>query len=70
MFECRHAPFALRPLAVLVCAAATGAALPAWAAEPFEINDIRIEGLQRTDPGAVFAALPFRVGDTSSSSSS
>ena len=37
---------------------------PAWAVEPFVINDIRVEGLQRTDPGTVFAALPFRIGDT------
>lgn len=36
----------------------------AWAVEPFVLKDIRIEGLQRTDAGAVFAALPFRVGDT------
>lgn len=37
---------------------------PAIAAEPFTLRDIRVEGLQRTDPGTVFAALPFRVGDT------
>jgi outer membrane protein insertion porin family len=34
------------------------------AAEPFQIRDIQVKGLQRTDPGTVFAALPFRVGDT------
>ena len=27
-------------------------------------SDIRVEGLQRTEPGTVFASLPFRVGDT------
>ena len=32
--------------------------------EPFVIKDIRIEGIQRTDPGSVFGALPFRIGDT------
>ena len=37
---------------------------PAFAVEPFAIRDIRVEGLQRTDPGTVFAALPFRIGDT------
>ena len=26
----------------------------AWAAEPFVIKDIRVEGLQRTEPGTVF----------------
>jgi outer membrane protein insertion porin family len=28
------------------------------------LTDIRVEGLQRADPGTVFAALPFRIGDT------
>jgi outer membrane protein insertion porin family len=53
----------LRPaaVAVLVCAASLPAA---HAVQPFVIEDIRIEGLQRTDPGTVFASLPFRVGDT------
>jgi len=37
-----------------------GAAL---AIDPFQIRDIRVEGLQRTDPGSVFSVLPFRVGD-------
>ena len=32
--------------------------------EPFVIQDIRIEGLQRISPGSVFAALPVGVGDT------
>ncbi|HRY87306.1 MAG TPA: POTRA domain-containing protein, partial [Rubrivivax sp.] len=36
----------------------------AHAVEPFVIQDIRIEGLQRSDPGTVFGALPFRIGDT------
>jgi outer membrane protein insertion porin family len=36
----------------------------AWAVEPFVLKDIRVEGLQRTDAGTVFASLPFRVGDT------
>src|SRR4030095_4122761 len=34
-----------------------------WAVEPFQLRDIRVEGLQRTDAGTVFAALPFRIGD-------
>lgn len=34
------------------------------AVEAFPLQDIRIEGLQRIEPGTVFAALPFRVGDT------
>jgi outer membrane protein insertion porin family len=63
-----HLPFAilpLRPIAACVLAIGASAVSPAArAAEPFVIGDIRIEGLQRTDPGTVFASLPFRVGDT------
>ena len=55
----------LRPVAAIVVAAAAGLTAPAaMAVTPFQIKDIRIEGLQRTDPGTVFAALPFRIGDT------
>ncbi len=55
----------LRPAAALVVMAAAATVMsPAWAVEPFAIKDIRVEGLQRTDPGTVFAALPFRIGDT------
>lgn len=35
----------------------------AWAA-PFVVRDIRIEGLQRVEPGTVFASLRVRIGDT------
>lgn len=34
-----------------------------WAVDPFNLGDIRVEGLQRVEPGTVFATLPFRVGD-------
>jgi len=55
----------LRPaLALVVSVAATLAVPAAFAVEPFIIKDIRVEGIQRTDPGTVFAALPFRIGDT------
>jgi len=49
---------------MIVAAAAAFAAPTARAVQPFVIKDIRVEGLQRTDPGTVFAALPFRIGDT------
>jgi len=39
-------------------------ALPAWAVDPFTVRDIRVEGLQRVEPGTVFASMPMRVGDT------
>lgn len=36
----------------------------AWAVSPFTVRDIRIEGLQRVEPGTVFVSMPVRVGDT------
>lgn len=36
----------------------------AWSFEPFVIKDIRVEGIQRTEPGTVFSYLPVKVGDT------
>jgi outer membrane protein insertion porin family len=35
-----------------------------WAIKPFIIKDIRVEGIQRTEPGTVFSYLPVKVGDT------
>jgi outer membrane protein insertion porin family len=34
-----------------------------WALEPFVVKDIRVEGLQRTEPGTIFNYLPVEVGD-------
>jgi outer membrane protein insertion porin family len=51
-------------MVLIVAIAAATAPAPTRAAEPFAIKDIRVEGLQRTDPGTVFAALPFRITDT------
>jgi outer membrane protein insertion porin family len=57
-------PSRLRP-SLLSIALATALHLgSAGAAEPFVLKDIRVEGLQRTDAGTVFASLPFRIGDT------
>ncbi|KAG0162887.1 hypothetical protein DFQ28_007840 [Apophysomyces sp. BC1034] len=36
----------------------------AHAAAPFVVKDIRVEGLQRVEPGTVFAYLPIKQGDT------
>lgn len=50
--------------------------LLAWVPEagaefpPFEIEDIRIEGLQRVSPGVVLGVLPVDVGDTLTESGS
>ncbi|HZP85173.1 MAG TPA: outer membrane protein assembly factor BamA [Burkholderiales bacterium] len=38
--------------------------LPVSAFEPFQVKDIRVEGIQRTEPGTIFTYLPVRVGDT------
>jgi len=54
----------LRGFAVPALAASLFASLSAWAVEPFALRDIRLEGLQRVEPGTVFASLPFRVGET------
>lgn len=35
-----------------------------FAMEPFEVKDIRVEGIQRTEAGTVFSYLPVKVGDT------
>ncbi|MEP6873457.1 MAG: outer membrane protein assembly factor BamA [Burkholderiales bacterium] len=51
------------PLACIALAAALHAG-SAFAVEPFVLKDIRVEGLQRSDAGTVFASLPFRIGDT------
>ncbi len=34
------------------------------AIEPFVIKEIRVEGLQRVEPGTVFASIPLRVNET------
>jgi outer membrane protein insertion porin family len=53
--------FRLRTVSAV--AAMVFAANAAWAIDPFTVRDIRVEGLQRVEPGTVFASLPFRVGD-------
>ncbi|PWW46467.1 Beta-barrel assembly machine subunit BamA [Melaminivora alkalimesophila] len=53
-------------LGVRAAAAAAALALAAnaaWALAPFKVQDIRVEGLQRVEPGTIFASLPLRVGD-------
>ena len=31
--------------------------------EPTQVDDIRVEGIERTDPGAIFSVIPIQVGD-------
>ncbi len=49
-----------------VVAGLLGAAIGfnAAAFDPFTVKDIRVEGLQRTEPGTVFSYLPVKVGET------
>ena len=53
-----------RFLAQLVLVVAASVCVNAQAADSFVIKDIRIEGLQRVEPGTVFSYLPVQVGDT------
>ncbi len=72
MTDCMHSsrlPARFRPLRLAPVSLALALALAlhagsALAVEPFVLKDIRVEGLQRSDAGTVFAALPFRIGDT------
>lgn len=48
---------------VVAAAALLTVAQMAWALEPFKVQDIRVEGLQRVEAGTVFASIPVRVGD-------
>jgi outer membrane protein insertion porin family len=54
-----------RFLAIAACALLVAAnGVLAQAFRSFVIKDIRVEGLQRTEPGTVFSYLPVKVGDT------
>src|SRR2546430_10941352 len=46
------------------CTLAMAAAAHAQSFQPFTVRDIRVEGLQRTEPGTVFSYLPVKVGET------
>jgi len=52
----------LAALAWALLAAAGAAAAADFRA--FTVKDIRVEGVQRTDPGTVFSYLPVKVGET------
>jgi outer membrane protein insertion porin family len=66
-FDCMRLSSSLahfRPSLLSLALAGALHAGSAWAVDPFVLKDIRVEGLQRTDAGTVFASLPFRIGDT------
>ena len=55
----------MRVLAALAWALLAGAsAAVAQEFREFTVEDIRVEGVQRTDPGTVFSYLPVKVGET------
>ena len=47
-----------------LCLAVAAAGAAAQSFQPFVVKDIRVEGLQRTEPGTVFSYLPVKVGET------
>jgi outer membrane protein insertion porin family len=49
-------------VAFFLAVASTSAAAQEF--QPFVVKDIRVEGLQRTEPGTVFSYLPVKVGET------
>jgi len=53
-----------RLIAQLLLAFAACISLNVGAAESFIVRDIRVEGLQRVEPGTVFSYLPVQVGET------
>ncbi len=55
----RRVPVALRRAVAAVVAAYCVSAF----GQDFVVRDIRVEGVQRTEPGTVFSYLPVRVGD-------
>ena len=54
--------FLAAALALCLALAAAGAAAQGF--RPFTVKDIRVEGLQRTEPGTIFSYLPVKVGET------
>ena len=51
------------PRAFVAAMLGSALAFNSWAADPFTVRDIRVEGLQRVEPGTIFASIPLRVGD-------
>ena len=54
----------MRFLAKLILLISIGFSLHVYAADSFVVKDIRVEGLQRVEPGTVFSYLSVQVGDT------
>src|SRR5688572_17433640 len=53
-----------RGIAAVLAAFALVGTAGAQSFQPFTVKDIRVEGLQRTEPGTIFSYLPVKVGET------
>lgn len=51
-------------IALVMCSLCALWSVAALAFQPFVVKDIRVEGLQRIEPGTVFSYLPVKVGST------
>lgn len=56
----KHPKLKLKSMLLLVSSLYAGSAM---ALEPFQVKDIRVEGIQRTEAGTVFSHLPVKVGE-------
>ena len=56
--------FPIRLFTQLLLMLTFGLSLNVYAADSFVVKDIRVEGLQRVEPGTVFSYLPIQVGET------
>jgi len=56
----KHPKQKLKSMLLLVSSLYAGSVM---ALEPFQVKDIRVEGIQRTEAGTVFSHLPVKVGE-------
>jgi outer membrane protein insertion porin family len=56
----KHPKLKLKSMLLLVSSLYAGSVM---ALEPFQVKDIRVEGIQRTEAGTVFSHLPVKVGE-------
>jgi outer membrane protein insertion porin family len=56
----KHPKQKLKSMLLLVSSLYAGSVI---ALEPFQVKDIRVEGIQRTEAGTVFSHLPVKVGE-------
>ena len=56
----KHPKLKLKSMLLLASSLYAGSVM---ALEPFQVKDIRVEGIQRTEAGTVFSHLPVKVGE-------